>query len=101
MSKKKNSEPEPQIPYTGKAFLFVAIGLEVFGAVSLGLIFTVLGIYALIASVIFGLAALAFCNTQKKKNPVPALKYVIILGYVLTAAAALIFIGGIIWSSLK
>lgn len=101
MSKKKQTEPETEIPYTGKAFLLVAIGLEVFGAVSLGLIFTVLGIYALIASVIFALAALAFCNIQKKKNSVPALKFVTVLGYVLTAVAIVIFIGGIIYSAIK
>lgn len=101
MSKKKKELVEPIIPYTGKAFMYTAIGLEIAGAVALGLIFTVLGIYSLIASVILGLAALAFCNIQKKKNPIPALKPVNAVAYVITAAAACVFLGGIIWSAVK
>ena len=97
----KKKETQPEVPYTGKAYLYIAIALEVLCAVSLGLIATVLGIYALIASIILGLAALAFCNIQKKRNNFALVKYFLIAGYILTAAAALLFVGGIIWSAVK
>ena len=94
----QNGEPEK---YAGKLFAWVAIGLVAAGATAFGLAFTVLGIYALIASLIFEIAALTFVNLQRKKNDLKWLLYVKISAYVLFVAALFLFAGGAIWSSLK
>ena len=92
----QNNEPEK---YKKMTCVFVAIGLIIAGAVALGLAFTVLGIYALIASMLFEIAAMTFINLQKKKNDLKWLIYVKIAAYVLFAAAILLFVGGSIWSA--
>ena len=97
---KNEQKYEPQ-KYEGKTYAFIAIGLEVAGAVALGLSFTVLGIYALIASMLFEIAAMTFINVQKKQNDLKWLLYVKIVAYVLFAASILIFLGGTIWASEK
>ena len=100
--KKKNLEnltPEP--PYTGKLFAYIAIGLIAAGAVSLGLIFTVLGLYALIASILFEIGALSFVNIQKRKNDFKQLKIIQIAAYVALGITVAVFIGGIIYSALN
>ena len=94
----QNKEPEK---YEGKLFAFVAIGLCAAGAIAFGLSFTVLGIYALIASLIFQIAALTFVNLQKKKNDLKWLLYVRIAAYTLFVAALFLFAGGAIWSAVK
>lgn len=92
----QNKEPEQ---YQGKLFAWIAIGLCAAGAVALGLAFTVLGIYALIASMLFEIAAMTFINLQKKKNDLKWLIYVKIAAYALFIAALLVFIGGSVWSA--
>lgn len=94
----QNGEPEK---YEGKLFAWVAIGLCAAGAVAFGLAFSALGIYALIASLIFQIASLTFVNLQKKKNDLKWLLYVKTAAYVLLVAALFLFAGGAIWSSLK
>ncbi len=93
----KNTEEK----YTKKTYAFVAIGLAAAGAVALGVSFTVLGIYALIASMLFEISAITFVNLQAKKNDLKWLIYVKIVSYVLFFAALLIFVGGTIWSAEK
>ena len=87
--------------YNGKAYAYTAIGLLVAGAVFLGLIFTPLGIYALIASILLSLAALAFVNIQKKKNDFEKLKIIKIAGYILLGLSTLVFVGGLIYSAVN
>ncbi len=99
MKDKRKENAEPTAPYTGKTYAYVAIGLCVAGAAALGLIFTKLGIYALLAAIILSLAALAFANTQKRKNNFGRLKIVIICAYVLLGVSIAVFIGGLIWSA--
>jgi hypothetical protein len=96
--KKKINEPEE--PYTGKTYFYIAIVLDVLSAVAFALTFTALGIYSLIASILLTLASLTFCNTQKKKNNLPYLKWVFIASYALLTIEVLLFIGGIIYSAL-
>ena len=92
----QNGEPEK---YEGKLFAWVAIGLCAAGAVAFGLAFSALGIYALIASLIFQIASLTFVNLQKKKNDLKWLLYIKIVAYALFAAAIMVFAGGTIWSA--
>lgn len=82
-----------------KIYFYIAIACTAVAAISFGLSFSVLGIYALIASIISELCALSFAATQKKKNPFPALKFVFIATYALLALSAALFIGGLIYSA--
>jgi len=59
----------------------------------------ILGVYGLIAAVLCSLASLSFLNTQKKKNNFKAVLYVKIGAYCVTGIAALLFIGGLIYSA--
>lgn len=98
----KKKDEQPQVPYTGKAFAYVAIGLMSAAVITfiLALVFPSAGIYLLIASVLLALGALTFANIQKKKNPFKNLKIITICGYVSLALPVLLFIGGIIWSAI-
>lgn len=84
-----------------KTYAYIALGLMAAGAAALALIFTPLGIYALIAAVLFDIAALTFLNIQKKKNAFRELKFIIIAAYVLLGVTVAVFAGGIIWSSIN
>ena len=84
-----------------KIYAFIAIGLIVGGAIALGLSFTKLGIYSLIASMLFEIAAMTFVNLQKKKNDLKWLIYLKIAAYALFVAALFLFAGGTIWASQK
>ena len=84
-----------------KLYAYIAIGLAAAGAVALGVSFTVLGIYALIASMLFEIASMTFVNLQKKKKDFKWLIYIRIVAYVLFAAAILVFVGGTVWSTEK
>ena len=97
---KKKEIQETEIKSTTKAYFYIAIGACLLAAVAFGLSFSVLGIYALIASLILELCALSLCVTQKKKNPFPALKFVFIAAYVLLALSALLFVGGLVYSAI-
>lgn len=108
MSKKKKDdlsagENQPENAeskaYSGKTYFYIGIAAGALGIVFLGLIFTVLSIYSLIASIILCLAALAFFNIQKKKNNFKQVKYFTIAAYVVLSIAIAIFIGGIIYSA--
>ena len=94
----KEKLPTPST-YTGKTYAYIALALLIAGAVALGLIFTKLGVYALIAAVLFQLGALSFANVQKKKNNFKYLKIITISSYVLLGISVIIFIGGIIYAS--
>lgn len=83
----------------GKTYFYISVGACVLSAVALGLAFTVLGVYSLIASVLLELTALSFAATQKKKFNFPLLKAATITAYVLLAISVLVFIGGIIYAS--
>lgn len=83
-----------------KTYFYIAIAMCVLSAVAFGLSFSVLGIYALIASLLSELCALSFCVTQKKKNNFPALKFVFVAAYALLALSALLFVGGLIYSAI-
>ncbi|MDE6104551.1 MAG: hypothetical protein K2G38_02530 [Clostridia bacterium] len=98
--KKKDEEKlnEVKPEYHGKTYAYIAIGLIVAAAVFLGLIFTKLGIYSLIASALFSIAALAFENTQRKKNNLTWLKFVKIAAYIVFALTLAVLVGGIIYS---
>lgn len=84
-----------------KIYFYIATVACALGAVAFGLAFTVLGIYALISSIILELASLSFIGTQKKKFNFPAVKYVQIAGYALLIAFTVFFIGGLIYSAVK
>ena len=100
MKKKNEVQENEEIKSTTKVYFYIAIAVCVLAAVAFGLSFSVLGIYALIASLILELCTLSFCVTQKKKNPFPALKYVFIAAYILLALSAFLFIGGLVYSAI-
>ena len=85
----------------GNIYAYVAIGLIVGGAVALGLSFTKLGIYSLIASLLLEMGAMSFINVQKKKNNLKWLFYIRIAAYILFAAAIVLFAIGTVWSAQK
>lgn len=89
----------PPENYTGKTYAYIAVALTVLGAAAFGLSFTVMGIYSLIASVLFSLGALTFANIQKKRNNFKELIFVFIAAYAVLAVTVAFFIGGIIWAS--
>ncbi len=80
-------------------YAYIAIGLIIVGAIALGVSFTVLGVYALIASMLFEIAAMTFVNLQKRRQDLKWLIYLKIAAYILCGAALLIFVGGTVWSA--
>lgn len=104
MKPEKEEKIEEKIEDTapdGKLFFYVALCACVFGAVALGLAFTVLGIYALIASVLVEYGALAFLNAQKKRGNFTACKVIRIICYVIIALDAALLIGVTIYKGLN
>ena len=102
----QNSEPQTlqnngSQKYEGMLYAFIAAGLILAGAVALGLSFTKLGIYSLIASMLFEISAMTFINLQKKKNDLKWLIYLRIAAYAFFIAALFLFAGGTIWASQK
>lgn len=95
---KEISEESPA--YDKKTYFIVGVVATVLSAVAFGLAFTVLGIYALIGSVLFSLAALSFLNTQKKKNDFKAVFYAKIAATAVLVVCLAFFIGGIIYAAL-
>ena len=86
---KQNNEPENE---GKKLFLFIAIVLIVAGAVALGLYFTALGIYALVASAVLEFAAMICTNVQKKINDLKWLKFVKLAAYAVFFAAVAVIV---------
>lgn len=82
-----------------KTYFYISVACCALAAVAFGLAFTVLGVYALISSILLGIAALSFAAAQKKKNKLPELLYVNIAAYIVLGAAAALFIGGLIYSA--
>ena len=99
--KKNKPTTENAQPYTGRTYAYISTGLTVASAVFAGLSFTVLGIYALIASILLSLAAVAFANVQKRKNDFKQLLIIRILSHIVLCICVLIFVGGLIWSAIK
>lgn len=99
--KKDKFTPENTQPYTGRTYAYISIGLTALGAVFIGLTFTVLGIYALIASILLSLAAVAFANVQKRKNDFKQLLIIRILSHIVLCIGVILFVGGLIWSATK
>jgi hypothetical protein len=100
MNRKKDENRTPLAPYTGKAFAYVSIALTIAAIAAFGLMFTKLGIYALISSVLLSLASLTFANVQKKNN-FKNLIFVTVCAYVALGLSVAVFAGGIIWSAVK
>ena len=84
-----------------KLYAYIAIALAAAGALALGLSFTKLGIYALIACMLFEISSMTFLNLQKKKQDFKWLIYIKIVTYALFIAAVIVFVGGTIWSAQK
>lgn len=93
----KQNNPNENNEYTGKLYAYISIGLDAVCVVFLGLMFSVLGIYALIGAILSALASLAFANAQKRKNAFKGLKIIIIVGNLFFAVSIGVFIGGICW----
>lgn len=89
----------PQKGTNVKIYFYLGIVTCALCAVAFGLAFSPLGIYALISSILLGIASLSFCATQKKRNDFKAVFYVKITAYVLLAVEILFFIGGLIYSA--
>ena len=91
-----------QEPNLNRTHFFIAIGALALAAVALGLAFLPpLGVYSLIASVLLELTALAFLNTQKKRNNFKGVFAVTVVAYALLAASVALFVGGLIFSALQ
>ncbi len=77
---------------------YAAFGLAIAAAVSAALMF-VTGIYGLLASAVCSLAALAFCNAQKKKSDFALVKAARITAYCALILSVVVLIGGIVYSA--
>ena len=77
-------------------YVLIAVVCMSVGAVALGLSFTSLGNYALVASMILGVAAVTLINLQQKKKNFKQLLYFKIAAYVIFAAALALFAVGAI-----
>lgn len=97
--KEENIQPEEQ--ETRKIWFWTGVGVLAAAVVALGLMFTVLGIYALISSVVLSIASLAFFRTQKKRNNFKAVFALTVVSYVVLAAGIALFVGGLIYSALQ
>lgn len=82
-----------------KTYFYIAVAACALGFAAFGLSFSPLGVYALISSILLGIASLAFIVRQKKKENLKALIYVKIAAYVLLALALALFIGGLVYSA--
>lgn len=71
---------------------WIAVGCCAVGAVLLGLTFTVLGVYALLASLICELAAVSFLNGQKKHGYFTLCKVVRVVSYAIMIAGVVIMV---------
>lgn len=99
LSPENKGEPAPAS--ATKTYFFISVAACALGAVAFGLAFTVLGIYALIASILLELVSLSFSGTQKKKNNFKAVFYVKVVAYAFLIAFTAFFIGGIIYMGIS
>lgn len=95
----EEQKQEENIKSTTRIYFYIAAVCCALGAVAFGLTFTALGIYSLIAAILLEIAALAFSNTQQRKNNFKAVFYVKVITYALLIAFLVFFIGGIIYGS--
>lgn len=96
----ENEKNDGQPPASGKAFFYIACAACALAAVFFGLAFVpALGVYALISSILLGIASLSFASAQRKRNNFKGVKYVKIAAYAVLAASLLLFIGGLIYSA--
>lgn len=100
--KPKNKQPEEREtpPYDKKTYFYLSVGAAAASAVAFGLTFTLLQLYALVSALLLALAAVAFADTQKRKNNFRGVRYASAAAYVLLILYAAFFIGGLIWSAL-
>ena len=69
MEKDNKNKPDANgEKYEKKTYAYIAIALAAVGAVALGVSFTVLGIYALISSMLFEIAAMTFVNPLCRRS---------------------------------
>lgn len=94
----ENTQPAQAPKKNGRVFFYIALACTVLGAVSFGLTFTLLGVYALLASILFCLASLSLLGTQKKKENFTGVLILTIATYILLGIFLAFFIGGVIWS---
>ena len=93
MNEENKNEQNPTPENGGdKLFAYIAIGLIAAGAVALGVSFTVLGIYALIASICLEFAAMTLVNLQKRKYDFSWLKYIKLAAYIVFSAAIAVLV---------
>ena len=94
----EQQENEPQS--TTKNYFYFAIAACALGVIAfvLGVALpSLIGVYGVIAAILCELACLAFLTTQKKKNNFKAVKYLLIISYILVGLFVLFMIGGIIY----
>ena len=84
----ENRQPENN---ENKIFIILATVFAGLGAVALGLSFTVLGIYSLIACMVLEVVAVTLINLQQRKENFKWLLYLKIGAYVLFAASIVLF----------
>ena len=100
MKEEKEVQAEENLPVeTRKIWFWFGVALTVVAAVAFGLTFSILGIFALISSVVLSLAALAFLRTQKKRNNFKAVFIATVCAYVVLGISVAFFIGGLIYSA--
>ena len=82
----------------GRIFFYISIACTALGALFFGLTFTPLGVYSLLASILFCLASLSFLGTQKKKENFNGVFILTVVTYCLLGVFVAFLIGGVIWS---
>lgn len=95
----EEAQPAEAPKKNGKVFFYIALACTVLSPVFFGLTFTPLGVYSLLASILFCLASLSFLGTQKKKENFNGVLILTIITYVLLGIILAFFVGGIIYVS--
>lgn len=83
-----------------RVYFYTGLAALILSAAAMGLTFTALGVYSLIAAILLALASLSFFEAQRKKNAFAALKAVKIIAYIALAVYAAFFIGGMIYAAI-
>ena len=89
----ENKQPENN---NGRIFVIVAIVFTVLGAAALGLAFTPLAGYSLIACMLFEVVAITLVNMRRKSETLKRLLYLKTANYLLFIAAVLLLITGVV-----
>lgn len=94
----KNTNGTPQ--KSNRVYFFVALPCTVLCVVFFGLTFSPLGVYSLLAAILFCISSLSFLSTQKKRENFKGVLILTIITYILLGIFIAFFVGGVVFVSM-